>query len=297
MIFRKRRYLAPYFTRQRIANMELADEEAPRIPALLEKWEKARASYMQGVQAQSGIHSTIEVRPFSESMQGQARELVQDIRFQNAYGNRLYEFAWVEIDKLVAYQKFVNLDFAEELEHRLPETLSESALFDFCIALEKKSAPVSHLRLDDEYTHLFSSDSHDFRVTDVVARPVDSKEIRDMSSGVPTHALTVFLGFGLPIASAYQLKDRIVVWNGFHRLFALRKRGLRFAPVLLLRDPSIKALRALNSEIPVEVLLSEKRPPIMQDFFNEDLVLDVLEKPKRRAIKLSVDIDMMDVPM
>jgi len=104
----------------------------------------------------------------------------------------------------------------------------------------------------------------------------------------------LFVGYGASPMQAYSVNGRLILANGFHRAYALRKKGIKKIPLL------IKIIGNADLEFPDEIqdleknyLLHDPRPIMVKDFFNEDLVRE-FKRPKTTTL-LRVKWDDTDV--
>ena len=100
----------------------------------------------------------------------------------------------------------------------------------------------------------------------------------------------LFVGYGTGSMNAYSANGRMILLNGFHRAYALRRKGIKKIPLL------VKKIGNTDLEFPDEIkklkkdyLLKHPRPILMKDFFNDDIVR--VFKMKKATTVLNVNWD------
>jgi hypothetical protein len=109
----------------------------------------------------------------------------------------------------------------------------------------------------------------------------------------------VCAGFGLNFFNVLRAKGRLILLNGSHRLYALRERGVRYAPCLI-TDAQTEEQLVLASPEEVRQHQSEflhaARPSLFKDYF--DPVLAVVLPIIRfiRVLRLELTVHEHRVP-
>jgi len=275
---------------------ECIEDEANNLPQFVEKSEAAIHTVNGLVRTEAGIEKTIHTFPLSENLREKTKHITQEQVFKNTIENTPYEFKMVEIDKLITSQGVVFLDFVEKLKQSFPQNPSAEQLFDICLTLTKEYAPISRLKAN-ENTYIYASDSADFRVIGVFPKPVKDYQLSsDLITGIPVRSVIVLLGYGLPVATAVEVDKKIFLINGFHRLYALAEMGVKEVPLLIHKITDQFDLSPYKPYI-TEFLFNHPRPPLMKDFFNPDLTLEIKTIPRRKTIKVQVNHESFDVPL
>jgi hypothetical protein len=79
-------------------------------------------------------------------------------------------------------------------------------------------------------------------------------------------------------------------------MHVLRARGITHAPMLVLRDASEQEIASLCG-MPADSVMREIRPPLLKDFFDAELTFDLHEKARKRVIRISINQEVIDVPL
>ncbi len=107
------------------------------------------------------------------------------------------------------------------------------------------------------------------------------------------------VGFGSNFLNAIQAEGRLVLNNGSHRAYALRDLGIMHAPCIVQHVSRREELEVLNQQLHAEPdrYLKAARPPMLKDYF-DPLLRAVLQVPRRkRQVKVTFGIKVLDVPV
>ena len=144
---------------------------------------------------------------------------------------------------------------------------------------------------------VFSSPSVDFRfLGGYLKDQITDDDLKFTSVGAqPVQAITLFVGYGSGSVNVYQFGNRLVLNNGFHRVYALYQKGIRDIPVVVQKigNPSLEFPPNLLN-LSREYLLGHKRPILVKDFFNNELTRDFKRKKTIRTVKIGLGVETMD---
>lgn len=201
----------------------------------------------------------------------------------------------IELDDVVAIQREVSLNYVEELMKRIPENPTQDQLIDLCIS-PKQNVPIPKVT-QNPMGWVFSSHSVDLRfLGGFLKEHITDDDLKYTSVGsLPTHAITLFVGYGSGSINVYHANGRIILANGFHRVYALKKKGVTKIPVVVKKIGNVslefpKELLGLSSEY----LLGHPRPITIKDFFNEKLTRVFKRKNMLRTIRVGLGVDTVD---
>ncbi len=223
--------------------------------------------------------------------------LLNDSIFQRAFQSIPSDVYLVDLDRLVVFQKHIDLTHTRKLQARLPEKPSLEELFDFCLPMTREHPPVRLMQTaPNSYT--FVSPSNDFRFLQMdVADWDEAHEYQGIGS--TTNALTMMFGYGSNFLNAISLEGRLILGNGSHRAYALRERGIRYVPCVvqnLSRREELELAASVDVQQRPDLYLRAKRPPMLKDYFDPALRMIVPVARKHRLIKVSFGIETFDVP-
>jgi hypothetical protein len=86
---------------------------------------------------------------------------------------------------------------------------------------------------------------------------------------------------------------RYVLMNGYHRAWLLKSKGVSMVPVVIAPAASQKELDLGSGFIPVSELMGP-RPPVIDDFSDSSLSLDVEVRATLKSVKVTCEV--LDVP-
>ncbi len=238
-------------------------------------WPAAASAFQQLVATEAGLPESIATQPLPPEINDYLQRITTDPAFAKTFANYPLSFGYVEIDKLIAGQRTVHLDWVQRLiEKGKPENLVE-----FCLDPGRDSSPITIARSGNT---AFTASSHNpqMRFLGVFEKPYVADGIQGHHpGGQPVHAIVLLLGYGISTINVYRVNQRMILGNGFHRLYALRALGLTHAPVVVqqITHPQLEMPPAIG-ELPREHLVDTTRPGLMKDFFDERLVCEITQK-------------------
>jgi hypothetical protein len=265
---------------------------------LANEWRVANDHIKALEQAEAGIADGISVGLLDVSLDALSKAAFSDPFFSRNYSLMPASLGVVELDKLVVFQKQINLTYAKQLEAALVKPATPEAVFRFCLPLDHPITPVRSGRIAANQ-FLFYSDSTDFRVLD--ATVLTPAEVGTHQFDGPVAGVVgVALGFGPNFVSVVEAEGRLVLSNGSHRAYALRSAGITHAPCVIQKMSRRDELEFVGSEElrqRPDDFLKNARPPLLKDYFDPAL-RSVLRVPRRaRQLKVTVSVELADVPL
>jgi len=215
---------------------------------------------------------------------------------KNAYAILPASVGIVELDRLVVFQKQINLSYANQLQAAATNIDIESeTLFDYCINATGARPSIARGQANAN-TFTFVSPSTDARF--LGSALLDATAVTGYS--IPGHVESVvvlFVGYGINALAVVDAGGRLILNNGSHRAYALRKAGATHAWAVVQQaskeeDLSIMPVVQQN----VELYLRSTRPPMLRDYFNPDLVASIEVPRRNRQVKLQFGLEQLDVP-
>lgn len=161
----RQRYLYAFATQAEVIHhvrTQAAIEEVRRLPEILAGWDLLQPRVAALVEHESGTADSTPLEPIPMEYNPLLNELAGDALFQKTFSGVPTGFALVEIDKLVAPQRTVNLEYVDRLIKRYPSAPTLRDLFDICISLKRDIDPIQHLEIGPNM-HIFSSPNSDIR--------------------------------------------------------------------------------------------------------------------------------------
>ncbi len=252
------------FCESKVVGGELLDARA-----LADEWRAANDYYGDLEQAEAGIADAIACRPLDRRLVRLAAELEANHWFRNSFDNLPYTIELVELDKLVVSQIQVEGSHVLSAAARLGARPTPAELFRFCLPLERELPPVSITRLAAN-RYQFTSPSSDFRQHDpLLLRGADIAHVK--FPGPAAALLGISVGFGSNFMSGIRSGDRVLLQNGYHRAYALRRAGFAHAWCVVeqvTRKDELRLTATSQVSDDPEFYFAAKRPPILRDYFD-----------------------------
>ena len=111
--------------------------------------------------------------------------------------------------------------------------------------------------------------------------------------------LGIAIGFGSNFMNAIYAENRLILNNGSHRAYALRRMGLTHAPCIVQHVSSRDELDLVaSSEVRhnPNFFLTNPRPSMLRDYFDPRLHKVIQSQRRLRQITVSFEIDEAYVP-
>ena len=199
-------------------------------------------------------------------------------RFPETVKSNDWAFKSVEIDGLVSFQKFVNVDYASLIAHKCDLGDAEEQI-NFCLT-DKYLENVSKVSKISPETYAVSALGYDLRV-------LSSKESRDETINADIVSYT--LGFGVPFVQVVKCEHRYLLKNGYHRVFALKAAGLQTTPCILIQGKNRADIGIPPIGFFGEEQLFSENPPTFSSFFNPNVSQRLKLNLPAKIIYLSPD--------
>jgi len=198
----------------------------------------------------------------------------------------------VELDRLVVYQKHIDLTFARRLKNKLGPAPSDEEIFRTCLPCDHPQPPAQWSRVHRN-KFVFMSPSNDLRFLGTM--PLKGKHIKDrVPPGNLVGVVGIAVGFGSNFLNAVYAEGRIILNNGSHRAYALRDMGFTHVPCIVQHVASREQLDVVACtdirEAP-DYFLKHPRPSMLKDYFNPKLrkVMPVHRRLHQVTVEFKVD--------
>ena len=150
-------------------------EEVQRLDAIMQAWAAASGRMTQLAQTEAGEPDAISISDLPADVQARLAEVSSDRLFRASFSALPTSFKLVEIDRLVAPQRDVNLDYVDELRARIPGRAA-SELLEFCVG--PRSTPPEWKILQTAQNQLIvTSKSLDLRCLGGFRKPLSEGDI------------------------------------------------------------------------------------------------------------------------
>jgi hypothetical protein len=266
----------------------------PDEGTLADEWEAAYnfVRTLEKEEAGAADHppiSKLEVTPKNEPL---LTEFLKDPLVQNSFNIMPSEVAFVELDRLVVYQKHIDLTYVRLLERELGPAPSEEQVFRTALMHDHPRPGVKWSRAGGN-RFVFVSTSNDMRF--LGAMSLKGSNITDYAHpGDLAGVVGLAVGFGSNFLNAIYSENRLILTNGSHRAYTLRKLGVTHVPCIIQHVSLREKLEVVAASEVVDnsdYYLNHPRPSMLKDYFNPKLhkVMPVHRKLRQVTIKFEVE--------
>lgn len=267
------------------------DEDVQRMPEFTQAWRAASTRMASLSASEGGLPDTVQIADVPNSVRKRLVDIESDPLFKASFSAMPTTFKVIDIDSMVAPQREVNLDYVEGIKKRIPGKTVES-LIDFCVGSRAQPPELRALQTAGNQM-TFSSRSLDLRFLGGFPKPInESDRAVAHAGGQPVEVVTLLVGFGAAPINGWLVGKRFILGNGFHRVVALRMSGVKKIPVVV--QNVANAELEFPSDylgLPRSYLLQAPRPVVVKDFLDQDLVVELRLKPRRKVVKVSWGVE------
>lgn len=272
-------------------------QDSENLEQILSDWRKAIEKFRKIESEQQGLADNNI--PTELEMTPKLKEIQDDPLFKNSFSAYPSEFKMIDVDNLIAPQRRVSLDYADQLFKKIPDKPSMDYLIDFCISPKQDVPTVKDFQIA-ENTYQFSSPSVDFRfLGGFRKKSLSDDDIKYcLGGGLPVGAIILFYGYGAGSLNVLKVNNRLILNNGFHRVYALRKKGITKIPAVIqnIGNPAIEMASNIQG-LSQDYLLKHPRPILLKDFFEDKLITTLRLKNTIRTVRIQWGIDQTDTPV
>lgn len=262
-------------------------EEVRNLPNTITAWQQARTALEQITAREAGIVNNAQTYDIAQNQK--LNDLQNDALFQKTFSATPIAFRMVDIDTLITTQRQVYLDYVDEIENRIPDSPSINDLIDICLPI-RPTPPEPKVTQIGTGAWIFSSPSPDFRyVGGYLKEQITEDDLRLTNvSGFPVKAITLFVGYGGSPINVYQANNRLVLNNGFHRVYALRRKGITRIPAVIqqVANPELEFPKEILG-LTRDYLLNDPRPILVKDFFTNGLTREFRRKKMITTVQVT----------
>lgn len=274
------------------------DGRSMDIRAMTEEWHAARSYIRQIAKEEFGWYDSPPILPLPPHLHQLQNELYKDPVFLKSYRKiATIEVGMVELEKLVVYQRHIDLTHVARLKDRLGPSPSEEAIFKCCLPFNHPMPEMQWMK-SNRNTYVFVSSSNDIRFLESTLLTPENL-VSYQVSGAICGVVGAVIGYSSNFLHAIQAENRLILNNGGHRAYALRDLGVTHVPCIIKRVANREELRAIapsDLRKNVDLFLKHPRPSVLKDYFNPRLRKVVTTPRRLYQIKVSFDIETMDIP-
>ena len=265
--------------------------------SLCSEWQAAN-SLTQVLEAEeAGIADNCPIQRMGTEYEPLLIEFLKDPLVRYGFNTVPTDVAIVELDRLVVYQKNIDLTFVKQLEKRLGPAPSLETIFKTCLPYDHPQPPVKSLKVRrNSFTVM--SPSNDLRFLGTM--DLKSSNVTDYSPpGDLVSVLGLAVGFGSNFLNATCVGKRLILNNGSHRAYTLRKMGITHVPCIIEHVESRHELELVATSDIVDqrdFFLRNPRPPMLRDYFNPLLYKIMPVHRRLRQVTLRFEVEETFVP-
>ena len=259
------------------------------------EWRQANDHVVALESTEAGIADGVIASPLPASLVQLAEQVRSEPSFQGTFNLVPTEFGVVELDRLVVYQKFINLGFVGLLRSTFPVSPTEVDSANLAFGVQRPLAAVQQMQTAQN-AFSFLSSSNDFRVLGTTL--LQAQQVLAPTNGRPVAHVVVAVGFGSNLLNVVSVEGRLVLNNGSHRAYFLRDIGVTHAPCVIQRVSRRDELELIGGEIyqNADRYLKSVRPPLLRDYFDPNLRKVVSVPRKNRSVRVQIGYEQLDVP-
>jgi hypothetical protein len=263
---------------------------------LTDEWENAKQVVRTLEKEEAGIADNPPIRKMGPEYEELLTNFLKDPLIQHSFNTVPTEVAFVDLDGLVVYQKHIDLTFVRQLEKTLGPAPTAEEIFKTCLPYDHPQPPVKWARMRrDKY--VFMSPSNDLRFLGVM--PMKSDEISAAPPGNLVGVVGLAVGFGSNFMNAIYFNNRLILNNGSHRAYTLRKMGITEAPCIIQHVSSLDQLDVVASSDIMDspdLFLKSPRPSMLKDYFNPKIYKVMPVNRRLRQVTVRFEVEETFVP-
>jgi hypothetical protein len=241
---------------------------------------------------QPGFADGGTIIPIPADQQRMVSEVEADPMFERSFSVVETTFGLAEIDRLVPLQKFVNLHQVARLQQHLARSLTPSRIFRLCLPADHPHPQVQQTRVANN-TWVFASRSNDLRFLDATVFGPD-QVFGYVPQGPVAGVVGLVVGFSSNFVNVIRIDNRMVLGNGTHRAYALRKLGITHLPCIIQhikRGAELPLVLAPQHLQLVPQLVQGVRPPVFADFFDPLLSKTLRLPPFNYQVRIRFEVE------
>jgi hypothetical protein len=192
------------------------------------------------------------------------------------------DFAYVRVQDLISPLVYIDHEYIEELRPELA-SLDEADIAKFALP---QSANVAIRGMTDPTQHSVNFVSSNKTLT------VGPAQVTQINGGVEVRFQ---VAANLSVITVTKFQDRLILRNGIHRAYLLAKLGVTEIPCILSPEQNFPNLFITAYPAFVPQMFMQPRPPMLLDFLNDQLCLEVPLQRTRKVVKISAEESILPV--
>jgi hypothetical protein len=267
---------------------------------LTEEWQAAHRHIRALEKEEAGLADNPPITPLTrlgKHYEPLLIEFLKDPLVQHGFNTVPTDVGLVELDRLVVYQKHIDVTFVGSLKKKLGPAPSDEEIFRTCLPFDHPHPPVKWSRARRD-KFVFMSPSNDLRFLGTM--PLQSNHIANYPPpGNTVGIVGLAVGFGSNFLNAIHAEGRLILNNGSHRAYTLRELGVTHVPCVIQYASSRDELELVGSEEVrdhPDLYLKQPRPSLLKDYFDPKLRKLIPVHRRHRQITVRFEVDEAYVP-
>jgi len=271
--------------------------DPPAEADLIDEWNAANRVLRARERDEAGLADDAPIVQMGPEYTPLLTDLLRDPMIRHGFNSVPTEIAMVDLERIIVYQKHIDLGHVARLERELPPELSREQIFRLCLPHDHPLPPVRWSRTPRD-KFVFVSPSNDLRFLGIMS--LKSRDIPDTPHpGVLVGVVGIAVGFGSNFLNAVYAERRLILRNGSHRAYLLRKRGITRVPCIIQHASSREELEVVGSSAlqrDPDLYLSSPRPPMLRDYFDPALHKVMTVQQRLHQVTVGFDADESEIP-
>lgn len=278
---KERTDLAAYSSGGRDGMMELA-----------ESWRDAATVYDALSVSEPYPGEAPVVFPIPDAMREHCDRLLSQAHIQREFDIVPVTLGMIPVAQLVCAQQRLDVRPSPPDVRQRP---SDAALFATCLPLT--TPPHKFQVLQQSIRHkqgsvTFSADNHDIRL--LQTQIMEGQAIAGEWPGHAQHVLAFPVGFSSNVVNAIRFQNRLVLNNGYHRVFDLHRLGVTHVPAIIHVCRQWEDVGMVGSTEVFEngsIYFERERPPLIKDFADQRLTLSLAVRSSRKYVRIKFEVE------
>lgn len=263
---------------------------------LVDEWRIANDYYFELETSEADIANTIDTRSLGRKARKAVAALEADPQYMSAFNLVPTEVRMVELDKLIVSQNHIDLTHTDRIMGGLGPDADEETLLRHCLRPNAAATEIAVEKRGGDGFRL-SSMSSDLRYHKAAVFQPGEIALSDKMRANAT-VLGLIVGYSSNFLSAIASDDRLVLYNGHHRAYALKALGYTHAPCIVqtvTRRDELNVIASGDLASEPALYFKARRPPMLRDFFDARIRKTFDMKRVTRVIEIDFKVREFEV--
>jgi len=266
--------------------------------ALVEEWTSAHNYLRLLEENEAGWADNPKIGAIGAHLEPLRDAFLKDPLLEHSFRSVPTEVGMVELDRLVVYQKHINLEFVGAAKKNLGDAPGDEDVFKTCLPSSDRATPGAKLMRTRNDTYQFVSPSNDLRFLGPMILQSDNITGQP-HPGVLVGVIGLAVGFGTNLLNVIHAENRLILNNGSHRAFTLRQLGVTHVPCLVQHISSREELSLVGSaelRLNPDRYLLHPRPSMFKDYFDPRLRKVFPVTRQLRQVRVNFTVEENNLP-